>query len=76
MGADLESSELASRGEFGSPMTGRVLFDSRPADSMVTSGSPAGSSIVGESLVGFKLPSSDEVVCSGSMARAGMIVGL
>ena len=62
--ADLESSGLASRGEFGSLMTRRVLLDSRLADNIAASGSPAGSSIVGESPVGFKLPSSDEVVCS------------
>ena len=75
-GADLESSELASRGEFGSPMTGRVLLDSRLVQGMVASRFPAKSSVVGESLVGFKLLSSDKVVCSGSTARAGMIVGL
>ena len=76
LGADLESSELASRGEFGSPMTGRVLVDSRLAEDMVASGSLAKSFVEGESPLGFKLPSSDEVVCSGSTARAGMIVGL
>ena len=74
MGTDLESSELAPRGEFGSPMTGRVLLDSRLAKDMVASGSLAKSSIVGESPVGFKLPSSDELVCSGSKARAGITV--
>ena len=76
MGADLESSELASEGEFGSPMTGRVLLDSRLAEDIVASGSPEKNSIIGESLVGFRHPSSNEVVCSGSKARAGMIVGL
>ena len=74
MGTDLESSELAPRGDFGSPMTRRVLLDSRLAKDMVASGSPAKSSIVGESPVGFKLPSLDQVVCSGSKARAGTIV--
>ena len=74
--ADLESSELAPRGMFGSVMTGIALLDSRLAEDIVASGSPARSSVIGESPVGFKLPSSDEVVCSGSMARAGMIVGL
>ena len=76
MGTDLESSVLAPRGEFGSPMTRRVLLDSRLAKDMVASGSPAKSSIVGESPVGFKLPSLDQVVCSGSTAMAGMIVCL
>ena len=75
-GANLESPELASRGEFVSSMTGRVLPDSRLAEDIVASGSPAKSSVVGESPVVFKLPSSNEVVCSGSMTRAGMIVGL
>ena len=74
--ADLESLELASRGEFGSPMTRRVLLDSRLAEDIVASGGSAKSSVVGESPVGFELPSSDEVVCSGSTARAGVIVGL
>ena len=70
MDADLESSELTSRGEFGFLMTGRTLFDSRSADNMVASGSPAGSSVVGEGPMGFILPSSDKVVRSGSKARA------
>ena len=74
--ADLESSELASRGRFGSTVTGRALLDSRLAEDIVASGSPARSSVIGESPVGFKLPSSDGVACSRSMAKAGMIVGL
>ena len=71
---DLDSSELASRGEFGSPIIGRVLLDSRLAEDIVASGPPTKSSVVGESPVGFKLPSSDELVCSGSKARAGITV--
>ena len=55
-------------------MTGRVVFDSRPVDNMVTSGSPAGSFVVGEGPAEFILPSSDMVVHSGSKARAGTIV--
>ena len=57
-------------------MIGRVLLDSKLAKDVVASRSREKSSVVGESMVGFKLPSSEEVVCSGSMARAGMIVGL
>ena len=57
-------------------MMGRVLLDSRLAEGIVASGSPEESTIVGESPVGFRYPSSDEVVCPGSKARAGMIVGL
>ena len=74
LGADLETSELASRGEFGSPMTRRVLLDSRLAEDIVAFGSSAKSSMVGENPVGFKYPSSDEVVCPESKARAGMMV--
>ena len=74
MDADLKSSELTSGGESGFPMIGRALFDSRPADNMVTSGSPAGNSIVGEGPMGFILPSLDRVVRSGSKARARTIV--
>ena len=74
MNADLKSSELTSGGESGFPMTRRALFYSRPVDIMVTSGSLAGNSVVGEGPVGFILLSSDKVVCSGSKARAGMIV--
>ena len=73
--ADLESLELASRGESGSPMTRSVLLDSRLAEDIVASGSLEKISIVGESPVGFRYPSSDEVICPGSKARAGMIVG-
>ena len=58
--ADLENSELASRGEFGSPMTRRVLLDSRLAKDIVTSGSSAKRSMVGENPVGLKLPSVGE----------------
>ena len=74
--ADLESSELASRGEFSSPMTRRVLLGSRLAEHTVASGSSAKGSMGGEGPVGFKIPSSDEVACPGSMARAGIVVGL
>ena len=56
-------------------MIGRVLFDSRLAEDIAASVSPEKSSIVGEGLVGFRYPSLDEVVCPGSKARAGMIVG-
>jgi hypothetical protein len=74
--ADLESSELASRGEFGSPMTRRVLLDSKLTKHTVASGSSAEGSMGGEGLVGFKIPSSDEVACSGSMVRARIVVSL
>ena len=53
MDADLKSSELASKGESGFPMTGRVSFDSGSADGVVASGSPAKSSLMGESPVGL-----------------------
>ena len=74
MDADLKSSELTSRGEFGLLTTGRTLLDSRSADNMVASGSPAGSSVVGEGPMGFILPSSDKVVRSRSKAMVGTIV--
>ena len=51
-------------------MTRRVMFDSRPADDMVASGSLAGGSVMGESPVGFILPSSHEVVRLRSKAEA------
>ena len=70
MAVDLESSELMSRGDYGFPMTGRVPFDSGSADGVVASGSPARSSVMGESPVGFILPSSHEVVRLGSKAEA------
>ena len=44
--------------------------DSRPAGDVIPSGSPVSSSIVAESPVGFKLPSSDLVMCSRSKAKA------
>ena len=74
MEADLESSELASKGGSGFRMIGRVLFDFRSADNMATSGSPARSSVVGAGPVGFMLPSSDKAVRSGSRARVGNMV--
>src|SRR5215216_6453610 len=67
---DLESSELASGGESGFPMTGGTQFDSELADDTVPSGSLVVSFIIAESPVGSKLPSSDLVVCTGSKARA------
>ena len=73
--ADLEGSALASRGEFGSLMTWRVLLDRRLAEDIVASMPSKKSSIVGGSPVGFRHPSSDEVVCSGYKARVGMTVG-
>ena len=73
--AGLESSKFASSGGFGCPMIGRVLFDSSPAEDIATSGSLEKISIIGEGPVGFRYPSSEEVVCLGSKARVGMIVG-
>ena len=64
MDAYLKSSELTSRGESSILMIGRALFDSGFAENTVASGSSAESSVVGESPVGSKLPSSDEVVYS------------
>ena len=63
---DFESSELTSRGESGFPMTGRILLDSGPTDSMVISGSPAG-----EGPAGFILPSSDGAASSASNDKSG-----
>ena len=74
--ADLESSELASRGEFGTPMTRRVPVDPRLAEDVVAFGSSGKRFVVGESPVGSKFPFSDEVVCSGSKAKERMVVGL
>ena len=51
-------------------MMGRVPFDSGSADELLASGSPARSSMMEESPVGFTLPSSDEVVRPGSKAEA------
>src|SRR5215216_7121503 len=58
-GVDLESSELASGGEFGFPMIGGTQFDSRLADDTIPSGSPVVSFIIAEGPVGSKLPSLD-----------------
>ena len=49
MDTDLDSSELLSRCESGSSMTGRVPFDSEFTNGMVASGSLVGSSMTGES---------------------------
>ena len=69
---------MSNRPDAGGPLSPglpqRALFDSRHTDNMVTSGSPTGSSVVGEGLVGFILLSSDRVVHPGSKARTGMIV--
>ena len=56
-------------------MIRRVLLDARLAEDIVASGSPEKISIVGESLMGFRYPSLDEVAYPESKAEAGMIVG-
>src|SRR3990170_6733759 len=73
--ADLESSELASRGEFGSPMTRRVLLDSRLTEHTVASRSSVKGSMGGEGPVGFKIPSSDEAACPRYIGRGGGVGG-
>lgn len=67
--ADLESSELVSEGESDSMRIEGAWRDSRPAGDAIPSGSPVSGSIAIESPTGFKLPSSDLVVRSGSKAR-------
>ena len=74
--ADLKSSGLESRDEFGSSMTRTVLLDPRLAEHSATSGSLTKGSMEGEGPMGFKILSSDEVTSSGSMGRAGIVVGL
>ena len=68
--ADLESAELVSRGESGFMRIEGAWRDSRPVADAIPFDSPVSGSIAAESLAGFKLPSSDLVMCSGSKARA------
>ena len=70
-GVDVESSELASEGESGFPIAGRVWFDSGLAEDKIASGSPIVSFVAG-SPAGFKLPSPDPTVCSGF--KAGVVI--
>ena len=74
MDAYFDSSELSSRGKSVSPMTGRVLFDSRFTNGAITSGSLVGSSMIGKSPAGPSIPSSDDTICPESKAEAGVSV--
>ena len=60
MNTDLRSLELTYRGESGFLMTERALFKSGSADGAITSGSPPGSSLMGETLAGHSPRSSQD----------------
>ena len=72
LAADLESPELESGDVSSLSRTRGVRLDSGLADGTALSGSAVASSIIVESPVDSKLPSSDLAVCSGSRARAAV----